>query len=59
MTADDVTVTVTDDDVPSTTIALKVSPETVREGASATRLTVTAELDASPRGAGHGGDAVA
>ena len=51
VTADDVGVTVTDDDVPSTAIALSVSPATVREGASATRLTVTAELDASPEAA--------
>ena len=43
--------TVTDDDVPSTAIALSVLPTTVREGASATRLTVTAELDASPEAA--------
>ncbi len=51
VTANDVGVTVTDDDVPSTSIALSVSPATVREGASATRLTVTAELDASPEAA--------
>ena len=51
VTADDVRVTVTDDDVPSTAINLSVSPATVREGASATRLTVTAELDASPEAA--------
>ena len=48
VTAADVVVTVTDDDVPSTTINLSVTPETVREGARSVRLTVTAELDASP-----------
>ena len=48
MTAADVGVTVTDDDIPSTTITLSVSPQTVREGAGTTSLTVTAELDASP-----------
>ena len=42
---------VTDDDVPSTAISLSVAPATVRESASATRLTVTAELDASPEAA--------
>ncbi len=51
VTADDVRVTVTDDDVPSTAINLSVAPATVREGASATRLTVTAELDAAPEAA--------
>ena len=48
VTAAGVDVTVTDDDVPSTTINLSVAPETVREGARPVRLTVTAELDASP-----------
>ena len=48
VTAEPVGVTVTDDDVPSTTINLSVSPETVGEGAGSVRLTVTAELDASP-----------
>ena len=46
--AAEVDVTVTDDDVPSTTINLSVTPEAVREGARSVRLTVTAELDASP-----------
>ena len=46
--ATEVGVTVTDDDVPSTTITLAVEPETVGEGTRSVRLTVTAELDASP-----------
>ena len=44
-----VSVTVTDDDMPSTSIALKLSTDTVREGGGATQITVTAELDAAPR----------
>ena len=48
VTAAEVAVTVTDDDMLSTTINLSVSPETVGEGAGSVRLTVTAELDASP-----------
>ena len=48
VTATEVGLTVTDDDVPSTTITLAVEPETVGEGTRSVRLTVTAELDASP-----------
>ena len=57
VTASDVAVTVTDDDVPSTTIALKVSPETVRESARSAQLsgaetvTVTATLYGAARAA--------
>ena len=50
-TARSVRVTVTDDDVPSTTIALRVSQDTVREGGGAQRLTVTAQLDGAPEAA--------
>ena len=44
-----VSVTVTDDDVPSVAIVLSLSTDTVREGGGRTQITVTAELDASPR----------
>ena len=49
--ARDMQVTVSDDDVPSTEIRLEFSTDTVREGAGTTRITVTAELDASPQAA--------
>ena len=42
---DDVTVTVNDDDAPSTEIQLSVSPATVGEGADATNITVTGRLN--------------
>ena len=48
VTAAEVGVTVTDDDVASTTVNLSVSPETVREDAGTMSLTVTAELDGAP-----------
>ena len=48
VTAAAVEVTVTDDDMPSTKVTLTVSPDTVTENGGAKRLTVTAELDASP-----------
>ena len=44
-----VSVTVTDDDVPSTEVVLRLSTDTVREGGGRTQITVTAELDAAPR----------
>ena len=44
-----VSVTVTDDDVPSTAIVLRLSTDTVREGGGRTQITVTAELDAAPQ----------
>ena len=44
-----VSVTVTDDDVPSTAIVLRLSTDTVREGRGRTQITVSAELDAAPR----------
>lgn len=42
---------VSDDDIPSTEFTLRLSADSVRgrESVSSTRLTVTAELDASPR----------
>ena len=49
VTAAQVTVTVTDDDVPSTVIVLRLSADTVREGGGRTQITVTGELDAAPR----------
>ena len=50
VTASPVTVTVTDKDVPSTAIYLEVSADSVREDAGARTLTVTATLNAAPRG---------
>ena len=47
-TAADVDVAVSDDEAASTTVTLSVSPATVREGAGATSLTVTARLDGAP-----------
>ena len=44
-----VSVTVTDDDVPSTAVVLRLSTDTVGEGGGRTEITVTGELDASPR----------
>ena len=49
-TADSVSVTVDDDDVPSTEIRLSVSPERVPE-ARRTLLTVTAQLNKAPQAA--------
>ena len=49
ITASPVAVTVTDKDVPSTAIYLKVSADSVREDAGARTLTVTATLNAAPR----------
>ena len=46
-TAGQVSVTVSDDDVPSTAILLKVSHDSVAEG-TPRQVTVTAELNASP-----------
>ena len=46
-----VSVTVTDDDVPSTAVVLRLSTDRVREGGGRTQITVTAELDAAPRDA--------
>ena len=48
VTAAPVSVTVTDDDVPSEAITLAVSSQSVRENGGRARLTVTATLDASP-----------
>ena len=44
-----VSVRVSDDDVASTAIMLTLSTNQVRESASRTQITVTAELDAAPR----------
>ena len=44
-----VSVTVTDDDVPSTEVVLRLSTDTVREGGGRAQITVTGELDAAPR----------
>ena len=44
-----VTVTVTDDEVASTTVTLSVAPETVPEEGGVVELTVTAMLDLAPR----------
>ena len=51
VTAAQVSVTVTDDDVPSTAIVLRLSTDTVREGGGRKQITVTAELDGAPRDA--------
>ena len=48
VTADDVAVTITDDDFPSTKVTLTVSPDQVPEGAQRT-VTVTATLDGAAR----------
>ena len=42
------TLTITDDDQPSTMVTLTVSPDTVPEGGGAARLTVTGALDGVP-----------
>ena len=44
-----VAVTVSDDDTPSTDVALSVVPEKVSEGAAATTVTVTGTLNNAPR----------
>ncbi len=49
MTADDVAVTVNDDETASTKVTLSVSLASVSEDAGATTVTVTAELDEAPR----------
>ena len=49
VTADDVTVTVTDDGTASTQVTLTVDPTAVGEGASATTVTVTGTLDNAVR----------
>ena len=49
MTADDVAVTVGDDETASTQVALTVSPGSVAEGADATTVTVTGTLNDAPR----------
>ena len=49
LTVTGATVTITDDDVPSTEVALSVSPATVAESAGATTVTVSGALDQSPR----------
>ena len=49
VTADDVTVTVTDDDTASTQVTLVVDPTAVGEGASATTVTVIGTLDHAVR----------
>ena len=45
------TVTITDDERPSTKVTLSVTPDTVAEGAGATGLTVTGTLDGAARSA--------
>ena len=47
--ADDVEVTVADDETASTTVELTVSIEKVEEGAGATTVTVTGTLNGAPR----------
>ena len=49
VTADDVTVTVTDGDTASTRVTLTVNPAAVGEGDSATTVTVTGTLDNAVR----------
>ena len=49
VTADDVTVTVTDVDTASTQVTLTVNPSAVGEGDSATTVTVTGTLDHAVR----------
>ena len=46
-----VSVTVTDDDVPSTAIMLRLSTDIAPEGRSRTQITVTGELNGSPAAA--------
>ena len=48
ITADSVSVTVTDNETASTKITLSVNPDEVAESAGATTLTVTATLDGAP-----------
>ena len=43
------TVTITDDEIPSTMVTLSVTPDTVAEDAGATELTVTGTLDRDAR----------
>ena len=45
-----VSVTVTDDESPSSAVTLSVNPEAVTEGTSNRTVTVTGELDGAPRG---------
>ena len=54
VTAPEVSVRVSDDDIASTEVRLSLSSNSVREGGGRTQITVTGELDASP-----GTDAVA
>ena len=51
VSAASVAVTVTDDESPSTTVTLSVSPAAVREGAGNRTVTVTGELNGEPRSA--------
>ena len=50
VSADSVTVTVTDDDTVSTGVTLSVNPATVGESAAVTEVTVTATLNGATRG---------
>ena len=50
--ANNVSVTITDDDTASTVVALTVTPGSVAEGAEPTQVTVTAALNAAPRKTG-------
>ena len=49
MSANDVAVTVTDDETASTKVTLSVSPSSVGESAGPTTVTVTGTLDGAPR----------
>ena len=49
VTADDVAITVSDDETTSTDVVLSVNPEAVAEDAAAQTITVTATLDHAPR----------
>ena len=49
VTADDVAITVSDDETASTDVVLSVNPEAVAEDAAAQTITVTATLDHAPR----------
>ena len=49
LTVSPATVTISDDDSPSTMVTLSVTPDTVAENAGATELTVTGTLDAAVR----------
>ena len=48
VTADDVVVTVTDNDTPSTAVTLSVNPSAVDEDAAATSVAVTGRLNGAP-----------